>query len=245
MPVPGDFQLNFAAQQGQLRSVTDVRAVCPHCRNATTFNVKAMVSRYVPPRGMEIRLIIECNFSKCGGHSFVETVTAPGGTRLRPTDPFFMHPTRSVEPRHPSIPAPIADDWEEGQTVLEAGAMKAAAVMFRRVLYGALNEKGCTLQPFHKGLKELITKYRLPMIFDEWLPAIRDDGHDGAHPDRALDVPAENILETRNYTSELLRYLYIEPYEFKERQKRIAAGDLNTSVSTEASSTSPNVPSAS
>jgi hypothetical protein len=86
-----------------------------------------------------------------------------------------------------------------------------------------LNDKGCTLHPLQKGLEQLISKERLPAIFDQWLPAIRDDGHDGAHPDRALDVPAGNILETRNYTAELLRFLYIEPYEFMERQKRIAA----------------------
>jgi hypothetical protein len=55
------------------------------------------------------------------------------------------------------------------------------------------------------------------------LPAIKDDGHDGAHPDRALHVSVENLMETMAYTFELLRFVYIEPYEFQERKSRNAA----------------------
>ena len=100
--------------------------------------------------------------------------------------------------------------------------------MCRRVLYGVLLNKKCPLQPLKDGVKQLITQERLPAIFDNWLPAIRDDGHDAAHPDRALAVSTDNIIETMTYTSELLRVLYIEPYEFAERQKRIAAGKATT-----------------
>jgi len=92
--------------------------------------------------------------------------------------------------------------------------------MLRRVLYGVLLDKGCKLHPLKDGMQELINGQRLPAIFDQWLPAIRDDGHDGAHPDRALQVSPDNITETMAYTAELLRYLYIEPYEFLQRQAR-------------------------
>jgi len=92
--------------------------------------------------------------------------------------------------------------------------------MIRRVLYGVLMDKRCKLKPLREGLEELIRNERLPRIFDEWLPAIKDDGHDGAHPDRALCVQVENIDETIQYTSELLRFLYIEPYEFQQRKSR-------------------------
>jgi hypothetical protein len=106
---------------------------------------------------------------------------------------------------------------------VQASAPKAAAVMLRRVLYGVLIDKGCELHPVHEGLRELIQSQRLPAIFDEWLPAIKDGGHDGAHPDRALQVSAENLMETMEYTSELLRFLYIEPYEFQQRKSRKTA----------------------
>jgi len=83
-----------------------------------------------------------------------------------------------------------------------------------------LIERGCKLQPLNEGLKSLIASCRLPEIFDEWLPAIRDDGHDGAHPDRALEVSYENVSETMEYTAELLRFVYIAPHEFRQRKSR-------------------------
>jgi hypothetical protein len=137
-------------------------------------------------------------------------------------DPFIMYPSKSTGPAHPSIPAAVADDWKEAQIALESGAPKAAAVMFRRVLYSVLLDKGCTLFPLKDGLVSLIKNERLPAVFDEWLPAIRDDGHDAAHPDRALHVSPINVAETKDYTGELLRYLYIEPYEFQQRKLRNA-----------------------
>jgi hypothetical protein len=105
---------------------------------------------------------------------------------------------------------------------MQASALKAAAVMLRRVLYDVLIDKGCKLYPLKEGLKELIQNQRLPAIFDEWLPAIKEDGHDAAHPDRALEVSTENVSETLDYTSELLRFLYIEPFEFQQRKTRNA-----------------------
>ena len=94
--------------------------------------------------------------------------------------------------------------------------------MLRRVLCSILIDRSCKLQPIKDGLQELITKHRLPAIFDDWLPAIKDDGHDGAHPDRALNVSADNVAETVEYTAELLRFLYIEPYDFQQRKMRNA-----------------------
>ncbi len=61
------------------------------------------------------------------------------------------------------------------------------------------------------------------MIFDQWLLAIRDDGHDAAHPYRALIVSEDNVAETMEYTTELLRFVYVEPYDFKLRLARDAS----------------------
>jgi hypothetical protein len=73
------------------------------------------------------------------------------------------------------------------------------------------------------GCKALIAKERLPARFDDWLTAITDDGHDAAHPDRALSVSADNIQETMSYIAELLRVVYIEPHEFAQRKARNAS----------------------
>jgi hypothetical protein len=132
-------------------------------------------------------------------------------------------PTGSIELPHPSIPAEIVEDWMEAQRSAADGNPKAAAVMLRRVLYGVLIDKACKLKPLREGVQQLIAQERLPKVFDDWLPAITDDGHDGAHPDRALKVSPDNVVETLEYTAELLRYLYMEPYEFLQRKARAAA----------------------
>jgi hypothetical protein len=133
-----------------------------------------------------------------------------------------MHPSRAIDPTHPGVPKHIAEDWTEAQKAMEAGARKAAAVMCRRVLYGAILDKKCKEHPLNEGLKQLIQEQRLPAIFDDWLPAIKDDGHDAAHPHRALEISPENVSETMEYTAELLRFLYIVPYEFQQRKTRNA-----------------------
>lgn len=133
-----------------------------------------------------------------------------------------IHPWQLI-PCIPVSPPQIAEDWIEAQKAMQSSALKAAAVMCRRVLYDTLLDKGCKLHPLHDGLAELIKDHRLPAIFDQWLPAIKDDGHDAAHPDRALQVSSNNISETMEYTSELLRFLYIEPYEFEQRKNRNTA----------------------
>jgi len=170
----------------------------------------------------DIYIVMRCNYARCQKIIFVQT-SVKHGKAQQTDDYFFMLPSLAIDIPHQSIPAQVAEDWVEAQKSLQAGAPKAAAVMFRRVLYGILLDKGCTLQPLHKGLAELITGQRLPAIFDEWLPAIKDDGHDAAHPDRALQIDPQNVAETKEYTSELLRFLYIEPFEFQQRKSRNAA----------------------
>ena len=222
MGISTDWSIKFIRQSPQhIAGVSDPRAICPHCRNASTFLIRA---NHFVNGGLtsEVYLILECNYARCHGIVFIQTSLKHGQTDLAANDPFFVYPSLAIDPAHPSVPPYIADDWIEAQKSLEAGAPKAAAVMFRRVLYGILLDKGCTLHPLHKGLAELISGQRLPAIFDEWLPAIKDDGHDGAHPDRALQIDPQNVLDTKEYTSELLRFLYIEPYEFQKRKARSA-----------------------
>lgn len=222
MAVPMDWSIRFHNASGNLTVAGDARAICPHCRNASTFTIRGQWLA-ANSTSTDVHLFLECNYTVCKKTTYVCTAVRKGAYGQRPDDPFFMYPSRAVSAPHPSIPAQIADDWIEAQRAVQAPAPKAAAVMFRRVLYGVLIDKGCKLHPVHEGLRELIQSQRLPAIFDEWLPAIKDAGHDGAHPDRALQVSAENLMETMEYTSELLRFLYIEPHEFQQRKSRSAA----------------------
>jgi hypothetical protein len=231
MAVPKDWSISISfVNQVQANSVSDARAICPHCGNASTFAIRAQY--FVTAKGQQltdIHLFLECNYATCRKAIYVYTACRPAAEGGQTQDmPFFMYPSRAIGPPHPGVPTNIADDWAEAQRTMQASAPKAAAVMLRRVLYGVLIDKGCKLHPLHEGLIALITTCRLPAIFDEWLPAIKDDGHDGAHPDRALQVSTENVIETMEYTAELLRFLYIEPYEFQQRKARNAASTDGT-----------------
>jgi Domain of unknown function (DUF4145) len=224
MAVPPDCSITLARDgHAILQHVADARAICPHCKIASVLTTRSHV--FAPIAGTNAHrayLVFECNVTGCRRMFFVQTVVRQGYLTLVRDDEFFMYPFSGVDMSHPSIPQSIAEDWQEAQKAIQASAPKAAAVMCRRVLYGVLMDKNYKLNPLHEGLKELISGQRLPAIFDEWLPAIKDDGHDGAHPDRALQVSTENITETIEYTSELLRFLYIEPYDFQQRKLRNA-----------------------
>jgi hypothetical protein len=229
MAVPADWSVQFIRTNvNSLQGVSDPRLICPYCQNASTFGIRSQTLEVAGPL-TTFYLLLQCNYARC--HKLTHVVTSVVTTRNNqlPDDPFFMHPSRAVAPTHPSVPTQIADDWTEAQKAKHADAPKAAAVMFRRVLYGVLIDKGCKLHPLREGLTELIQGQRLPAIFDDWLPAIRDDGHDAAHPDRALQVSPENIAETMEYTAELLRFLYIEPYEFQQRRTRNAPANVAAS----------------
>lgn len=204
--------------------ISEARGICPHCGIATTFQVRNVQHNTVRDR-TAFYIILACAYAPCRKTSYVETSVNQriGLVRNVPDDPFFLHPSQAMGPPHTSIPTNIADDWLEAQRSLAGGNPKAAAMMLRRVLYGILLDKQCRLRPLKDGVQDLITGQRLPAVFDDWLPAIQDDGHDAAHPDRALKVSTENVSETMEYTAELLRYLYIEPYEFLQRKVRNAA----------------------
>ena len=222
MAIPADWSIVVTRQDrqyGQIQGVSDIRAVCPHCQVSTTFAIKSQV--FNPQHTLtDVHLVVQCNYAACRKLSYLLTSLFETMLTNLPNDLFFMYPVAAIQPSHPSIPSQIADDWLEAQKAMQASIPKAAAVMFRRVLYSVLMDKGCKLYKLKDGLNQLIKEQRLPAIFDEWLPAITDDGHDGAHPDRALHVSAENVAETFEYTSELLRYLYIEPYDFQQRRTR-------------------------
>lgn len=220
--VPLGWKINFQ-NNGKQTTARDVRGKCPHCKLESTYFIQSQVQRPVTYSENIFHLVMQCNYSQCAQLVYIRCVAVSLTLKQDDVD-FFIYPYLSIESPHPSIPPAIGEDWLEAQRAMGANAPKAAAVMCRRVLYGAMLNKGCKEHPLHEGLKELIQNYRLPAIFDDWLNAIKDDGHDSAHPSRALTVSHENVVETMEYTAEMLRYLYIEPYEFQQRKARIASG---------------------
>lgn len=223
MPLPPDWYAEF-----NQHVLVAARCVCPHCRLPSTFAV--MTSHQEPPQQNFARYhcILKCNFSRCRKLIYVVTTKHVSMDAQSSSDHLEIYPAAPIGDPHGAIPASIAEDWIEAQKAFAAGAPKAAAVMCRRVLYGILLDKKCKEHPLHEGLEELAQKERLPRLVEEWANEIKEEGHDAAHPHRALQVPTQNVAEAMEYTKELLRFIYVEPYELSQRLAR-KAGQVSTS----------------
>lgn len=216
------FRDDWAAEFSSGKPV-NARFKCPHCSIASTFQVVALWSEQFSPDSLRYYVLFRCDYAPC--RKIVYVTTTKGRSRTsqdRGTDELAIHPSRPPVQPHKAIPSAIGDDWVEAQTVYEIGATKAAALMCRRILYGVLLNEKCKEHPLHEGINELDKKHRLPALVVKWLTEIKEEGHDAAHPHRALNVPAENVDEIMKYTGELLRIVYIEPFELEARLTRKA-----------------------
>ena len=203
-------------------SLTAARFICPHCAVASTFQPVAVHAESEGQK-MVFYVVLKCNYAPCRKNVYVRTTKDQHDTQQRPSDDLTIFPPRDVAKPHPALPRPIAEDWIEAQRALEVGAAKAAAVMCRRVLYGVPLDKKCKEHPLHEGLQQLAQREKLPSVVENWLNEIKEEGHDAAHPHRALYVSTENVSETMEYTRELLRFVYVEPFELQARLARKAA----------------------
>jgi hypothetical protein len=174
---------------------------------------------------------LQFNSPKCGKRVYVVTTKHQASAVQNPkVDSLEFYPSGPEPTAHSALPAPIGKDWIEAQKAFNVGATKATAMMCRRILYGVILDKQCPEHPLHAGIQQLCSQERLPSIVEQWLTEIKEDGHDAAHPSRALDVPDENIVETMEYTKELLRFVYIEPYELQQRLARKAGATATGSA---------------
>lgn len=216
MALPDDWEGIF-----KNNTFTAARMRCPHCENATTFSV---LSSHIKNRNnlLTYHAILQCDYAKCLESVYVITSKNPTPADQGRDQLLIVFPKRRIDKVHESIPAPVAEDWIEAQKAFNENAVKAAAVMCRRVLYGVLLNKKCKEHPLHEGIAGLVDQARLPHVVEQWLAEIKDDGHDAAHPFRALNIPAENVAETMEYTKELLRFVYIEPHDLQQRLARKA-----------------------
>jgi hypothetical protein len=187
MALPDDWEGIF-----QNNVLTAARMRCPYCENASTFSVLSSQPSGTQSGSVVNYAMLRCDYAPCRQIVFVVTSKNPHMAQTQQDD-LIVFPKRRIDIVHKSIPAPVAEDWIEAQKAFNEGAVKAAAVMCRRVLYGVLLDKKCKEHPLHEGIAELVAQARLPQVVEQWLTEIKDDGHDAAHPFRALNVPAENV----------------------------------------------------
>jgi len=217
MSLPDHWEAHF--HQNNLHSV---QMHCPHCDRPSTF---AVSFSFLDTSGgpATYYAILQCNSPKCRKRVYVITTKHhTSGVQNRQSDSLTFYQSGPEPTAQSSLPAPIGKEWIEAQKVINVCAAKATAMMCRRILYGVILDKQCPEHPLHAGIQQLCSQERLPSIVEKWLTEIKEEGHDAAHPSRALDVPDENVVETMEYTKELLRFVYIEPYELRERLARKA-----------------------
>lgn len=218
---------DWAAEFSSERPVI-ARFKCPHCSIASTFQAVTVWSEQFPPNSLRYYALFRCDYARCRKIVYVITTKRVNHTiQDKGIDELTIHPSRPPVQPHKAIPSAIGEDWVEAQTVYEIGAVKAAALMCRRILYGILLDKKCKEHPLRDGIKELGDKERLPALVLQRLSEIKEEGHDAAHPHRTLTIPAENVDEVMQYTGELLRILYIEPHELALRLARKAGKTPN------------------
>jgi Domain of unknown function (DUF4145) len=218
MALPRHWQANF-----NQNALLHVSMDCPYCNRPSTFAPQAQTTWNGPNGRTVYGAIIKCNSPACHRRVYVETTKhGQHGAQEPLVDTLDYYPFGRPPTAHESIPKSVGNDWVEALKAMNVGAITAAAVMCRRVLYGVILDMKCKEHPLQEGIAELAAKIRPPMIVEEWLKEIKEDGHDAAHPSRALSVPADNVLETIEYTRELLRFAYIEPFELKARLVRKA-----------------------
>ena len=231
MPLPEHWSAYFHEE-----NLHSVHMNCPHCDKPSTFAVTPIAqdnaSGFVTHHA-----ILQCNSVTCRKRTYVITTKRERYVQSHATDSLILYPSAKEPTAHKSISVPIAEDWIEAQKTFNVGATKATAMMCRRILYGVVLDKKCPEHPLHQGIKQLCAQQRLPSIVEQWLGEIKDDGHDAAHPSRAPDVSDENVAETMGYTKELLRFIYIEPYELNERLARKAGTTESTPASAAATGT--------
>src|ERR1700686_3539435 len=131
MALPDHWEAYFAG--GQLHNV---KMFCPHCQQPSTFAV--MYSElYKNMVGNPYYAVIECNYAKCHKRVFVITTNRNNAAHQHPTiDDLTYYPSAAIPLAHEAFPKPIGEDWTEAQKAFNVNAVKAAAVMCRRVLYG-------------------------------------------------------------------------------------------------------------
>jgi hypothetical protein len=218
MPLPDHWEAHFYQN-----TIQSIYMQCPHCDTPSTFAV-TVVAQDTSGGQITYYAVLQCNSTICRKRTYIVTTkhAAPNMDQHRQNDSLVFYPSGPQPTAHKSIPIPIAKDWIEAQECFRVGATKATAMMCRRILYGVILDKKRPEHPLQAGIQQLCSQERLPSIVERWLSEIKDDGHDAAHPSRALDVRDENVTETMGYTKELLRFVYIEPHELGERLVRKA-----------------------
>ena len=176
----------------------------------------------LPPRSVSARLfwcaataIKELQFWKSNGlgdNRWAETSTG-GVIHWRG---FHWWPLAGAS-LHKAVPPQIGSAFSEAFTALEAGCPRASAAMARRTLEAIAVDKGETQGTLDHRLRNLAATGVLHPSLADWTKEVRLVGNSGAHFDPMDDVSLDDARQLVDFVRELLKFLYVLPYELQER----------------------------
>lgn len=200
------------------------RGRCPWCGYVSTFTHTSSAalspkagSGTGPAQNAEFRThVLSCQGCLRG------TVTIEEGKPGVPgSDPVYWWPTPAIDfYATPNIPAPILDSFQEAGRCLSVNAPNACVAMLRNCLAAVVEDKGSAAAIAKKDLygriEQMVTDGALFADFGEWAHHIRQNGNAGAHQEKFAPIGKEQAEELLRFTRELIKFLYVQPYQRAE-----------------------------
>jgi hypothetical protein len=190
---------------------------CPHCRNGAVFSqVATPVTDRMDGNSFRIICIMKC--PGCFGYilAFVKHLLEAFDYEYETHYPLGT-PDEKLDK---SIPADVAEDFQEAIRCQWVKSYRSCVVMCRRALQTsvlALKAQGDTLV---KQIDNLAAKGVITTPLKDFAHEIRLTGNAGAHSDSLHDIKepdAESIME---FTREYLDHVYIMPAKLQARRAK-------------------------
>lgn len=194
--------------------------ICPHCTQPTSATIRGIAvwdgrDPYGNPRDPPAEwALLQC--STCG-QPIVECREDYGrGFDDDPGGVVFPAPRRLS----PTVPQPLAREWQEARTCFDSKAYAACVVMVRRTLEGT-----CEFQGVANGtLAQRLTKLREEGLIDgtlaEWADALRIAGNQGAHFTGEA-VSRQDAEDALAFGEALLDHIYVLRKRFESFRSRL------------------------
>ena len=199
--------------------------ICPHCRVHSlhlfevghlgpTVKVWFRNIRTLQPYYRETKLL----------HHIYRCVKCKGDTYLliRPlveTEPekiMHQYPIPMPMP-HESVPVEVERAAIEAEKCLSVQAPNACGVMARRAIHALCRDKKAQGDNLYDQLKFLRDSHEITPDLWQWAEELRIVGRSGAHPEWE-DVTLEEAAYAVRFLEEIIKYVYINPYEFNQRK---------------------------
>jgi len=199
--------------------------VCPHCsvhsiHTPQSYAAGTEVRVYLPspttgkayPRQVNLtHVVYRC--IKCQKDTYI--LSRPPVEEL-PEQIIHQHPT-VIPVLHEAVPAEVRRATIEADKCLSTRAPNACGVMARRAIHAICQDMRAEGKDLHDQLKFLRDAHQITPDLWKWAEELRIVGRSGAHPEWE-DVSPEEADYAVRFLREIIRYVYINPFERDQRK---------------------------